>query len=322
MENKRNIWLDADPGIDDAVAFAMAFANRDRLNICGISSVAGNQTSERVTGNALKLAVFLGAEDIPVVQGASLPLLREIVPAGDIHGKSGLGYCELPAVKKELAAENGILYLRDTIMGLPAGEKMTLVPTGPLTNIALLLKTFPEVMDRIDEIVLMGGSSVGGNVTATAEFNIWEYPEAAQMVFAAGLPIVMCGLDVTQQCVLTRKQIEGLDQSSGRVQHAYGEMLRFYLDAPSYKGSDAAAIHDAVTILYLLYPDLFGGARMRVTVDCSEGLNRGMTVCDKRQGQLQEPGDVLVLNRVDLAGFQKIILKTLAGYDLSEDQLA
>ncbi|MDO5345158.1 MAG: nucleoside hydrolase [Lachnospiraceae bacterium] len=315
MENKRNIWLDADPGIDDAVAFAMAFANRDRLNICGLSSVAGNQTSERVTGNALKLTVFLGAEDVPVVQGAVLPLLREIVPAGDIHGKSGLGYCELPSVEKKPAAENGILFLRDTILGLPEGEKMTLVPTGPLTNIALLLKTFPEVRERIDEIVLMGGSGAGGNVTATAEFNIWADPEAAQIVFGAGLPIVMCGLDVTQQCILTREQILGLYQSDKTVQHAYGEMLRFYLDSPSYKGSDGAAIHDAVTVLYLLHPRLFAGKRMHVEVDCSEGLNRGMTVCDMRRSQLQKPGDVLVLNQVDLPAFQKIVLDTLASYD-------
>lgn len=315
MENRRNIWLDADPGIDDAVAFAVAFANRDRLNICGLSSVAGNQTSERVTGNALKLTVFLGAEDVPVVQGASLPLLREIVPAGNIHGKSGLGYCELPAVEKALAAENGILYLRDAILGLPEGEKITLVPTGPLTNIALLLKTFPEVVERIDGIVLMGGSGAGGNVTATAEFNIWEDPEAAQIVFRSGLPIVMCGLDVTRKCVLTGTQIRKLYESSGRVQHAFGEMLRFYLDSPSYKGSDAAAIHDAVTVLYLLKPELFSGEKMEVQVDCSEGLNRGMTVFDMRPGRQAEAGWPLVLNQVDLPAFQKTVLDTLASYD-------
>ncbi len=315
MENKKNIWLDADPGIDDAVAFAMAFANRDRLNILGVSAVAGNQTSERVTGNALKLTVFLGAEDVPVVRGATSPLIREIVPAGDIHGKSGLGYCELPAVSKELAAGNGILYLWEQIMELPEGEKITLVPIGPLTNIALLFKTFPEVLERVEEIVLMGGAAVGGNVTATAEFNIWQDPEAAKVVFSSGIPIVMCGLDATQKCVLTRDQIAGLKNSSGRVQKAYGEMLQFYLDSPSYRGCDGAAIHDAVTILYLLHPDMFSGKEMYVEIDCSEGLNRGMTVCDMRRDTIGRSGEILVLNDVDLPAFQKAVLDTLAGYD-------
>lgn len=315
MESKRTIWLDADPGIDDAVAFAMAFANRDKLNILGISTVAGNQTSERVTGNALKLTCFLGAEDIPVVRGADSPLIREVSPAGDIHGKSGLGYCELPPVSKELAAENGILYLRDQILAMPAGEKITLVPIGPLTNIALLLKTFPEVVERVEEIVLMGGAAVGGNVTPTAEFNIWADPEAAKVVFRAGIPIVMCGLDATQKCVITRGQIAGLRDSGGKVQKAYGEMLQFYLDSPSYQGCDGAAIHDAVTVLYLLHPEMFSGKEMYVEIDCSEGLNRGMTVCDMRKSAIARQGEILVLDDVDLPAFQKAVLDTLAGYD-------
>ena len=316
MESKRKIWIDADPGIDDAVAFAAAIANRDRLDILGISTVAGNRTSERVTGNALKLTVFLGAEDIPVVRGARSPLIREVVPAGDIHGKSGLGYCELPAVSKELAAENGILYMLEQIMGLPEGEKVTLVPIGPLTNIALLLKTFPEVKEKIEEIVLMGGAAVGGNVTPTAEFNIWEDPEAARIVFSSGISIVMCGLDVTRKCIMTREQIAALAASRGSVQNAYGQMLQFYLDSPSYRGCDGAAVHDAATILYLLHPELFSGRKMQVEIDCSEGLNRGMTVCDMRRSAISRPGDVLVLDDVNLPAFQESILHILAGYDI------
>ena len=188
---KINIWIDCDPGIDDAVALAMAAASRDRLHILGISTVAGNQTSDRVTGNALKLASFLGMDDVPVVRGARGPLVREVEPAGDIHGATGLGNCELPATTKQTASESGIFYMYSRIMELPEEEKVTLVPTGPLTNIALLLRTFPQVQARIEKIVLMGGSSSGGNVTPAAEFNIWADPEAAQMVFAAGLPTVM-----------------------------------------------------------------------------------------------------------------------------------
>ncbi len=314
MENKRKIWIDADPGIDDAVAFAMAFANRDQLDILGITSVAGNQVSDRVTENALKLTELLGAEDIPVARGARKPLLRQVVPAGEIHGKSGLGYCELPAPEKQTASENGAEYLAGRIRELPEGEKLTLVPLGPLTNIALLLKAFPDVQEKIEQIVLMGGAAVGGNVTATAEFNIWEDPEAAAMVFGSGIPIVMCGLDVTNQCGLTRNQVQGLACSEGKIQRAYGEMLTFYFDSPAYRDGDTVCIHDAATILYLLYPELFSGQRCQVEVDCSEGMNRGMTVCDLRR-TVQKGGHVLVLNQVDLPRFQKILLETLAGYD-------
>lgn len=319
MENKKNVWLDADPGIDDAVAFAVLAANRDKLNICGISSVAGNQTSDRVTENALKLTEFLGVEDIPVVRGARGPLLREAVDAGDVHGKSGLGYCELPKPKKQVAAENGILFMRDTIMALPEGEKITIVPVGPLTNIALLVKTFPEVQGRIEEIVLMGGAAVGGNITPTAEFNIWEDPEAAKIVFHSGIPIVMCGLDVTHQCGLTREQVKALLDSNGRVQHAYGEMLTFYFASPAYQNSDRVFIHDATTALYLVHPELFGGRKMKVDVDCSEGMNRGMTVCDMREvaddGSSCSEGNALVLNRADQTAYQKILLDILTGFD-------
>lgn len=318
MENKKNVWLDTDPGIDDAVAFAVLIANRDRLNLCGVSSVAGNQSSDRVTVNALKLTEFLGAEDIPVVRGAKEPLLRDPVDAGDVHGKSGLGYCELPEPKKQLAAENGIPYMRDTIMGLPEGQKMTIMPIGPLTNIALLIKTFPEVKERIEEIVLMGGAAVGGNVTPTAEFNIWEDPEAASIVFRSGIPVVMCGLDVTHQCGLTREQVDALLESSGRVQKAYGQMLKFYFDSPAYKNSSRVFIHDATTALYLVHPELFGGRRMKVEVDCSEGMNRGMTVCDMREVSDDGSscgGSVLVLNQADQAAYQNILLEILAGFD-------
>lgn len=313
MGNKRNIWIDTDPGIDDSVAIALAVAHRDRFNIHGISTVAGNQTSDRVTLNALKVTELLGAPEIPVARGARGPLLREVVPAGDIHGKSGLGYCELPAPQRQPVSENAVPFLWDTIMGLPAGERMTLVPIGPLTNIALLLKTFPEVLGRIEEIVLMGGAAVGGNVTPTAEFNIWEDPEAAKIVFRAGLPIVMCGLDVTLKGGLNRAQVAELRASGGRVARAYGEMLTFYFDSPAYRGSDLVCVHDANTILYLLHPEWYSGKRRTVDVDCSEGMNRGMTVCDQRRQA--EEGSVLVLDGQDPALFQRAVMEALTGYD-------
>lgn len=189
--------------------------------------------------------------------------------------------------------------MKNIIMELPEDEKITLLPTGPLTNIALLLMLFPEVKEKIEEIVLMGGSSNGGNVTPKAEFNIWADPEAAKVVFSSGLSIVMCGLDVTLKCGLDCEQIEELKNSDNSVRNAYGEMLGFYAD----KRGGQVAIHDAVTVLYLTNPELFDGVYVDVTVDCSEE-NRGMTVCEKN-------APVYMLNEVNTSEFQKVLLEKL-----------
>lgn len=293
---KRKIWIDCDPGIDDAVAIAVAVAHREELDILGISAVAGNQTIERTTDNALKLTSFLGAADIPVVSGSSCPLTRPIVPAPAIHGTTGLGDCRLPETEKKTASEHGIAYMAETLMALPEGEKAALVPIGPLTNIALLFRVFPEVKERIEEICLMGGAAVGGNVTATGEFNIWQDPEAAHIVFTSGLPIIMCGLDVTEHCGFSKADVKQMMESESPVMRAYGEMEDFYFHSPIYNGREVAAVHDAVTITYLLHPEWFEGRKMHVEIDCSEGLNRGMTVCDQRRAPGEDDKVLVLLN--------------------------
>ena len=204
---RKNIIIDCDPGIDDAVALAAAFANRDKLNILGICTVAGNQSIDKVTENALRIVNFLGAPEIPVAKGASEPLVKKACPAATVHGENGLGNTELPKGDNVIVSNNAITFMEETIRNLPEGEKITLVPLGPLTNIALLLKVYPEVKEKIDEICLMGGSASGGNVTATAEFNIWHDPEAAKIVFESGVNVVMCGLDVTRICGLDKEHI-------------------------------------------------------------------------------------------------------------------
>lgn len=282
LMKKRKIWIDCDPGIDDAFAISLAAACQDQLEILGISTVAGNQSIERVTENARKLTAFLGIPQVPVAQGSVCPLVREMISAAHVHGSTGLGDCCLPETEKKVVSENGILYLAKALLSLPEGEQVTLVPIGPLTNIALLFRTFPEVREKIEGICLMGGAAVGGNVTATGEFNIWEDPEAAQVVFSSGIPLVMCGLDVTGRCGLNREHAKQLLESKSPVQKALGEMVSFYLKSPAYQNKSQAAIHDAVTITYLLHPEWFEGKAMHVEVDCSEGKNRGMTVCDFR----------------------------------------
>lgn len=277
-----HILFDCDPGIDDAVAFALAAAHPETFQIHGITTVAGNQTSDRVTGNALKLTAFLGM-DVPVSRGATEPLLRAVVPAGNVHGKTGLGNCVLPETDRKEEKARAVEFMYQKLLALPQEEKMVLVPTGPLTNIALLLKAFPESHKRIERIVLMGGAMVGGNVTSTAEFNVWEDPEAAAIVFSSGIPIVMCGLDVTMKCGFTHEDIRKMKTSGNKKAEAYGEMMDFYFQAEVNEKKERVAIHDAVTFMYLLHPELFSGREMAVTVDCSEGINRGMTICDARE---------------------------------------
>lgn len=308
---RTNIWIDCDPGIDDAVALAMAAASQDRLRILGISTVAGNQTSDLVTENALRLREFLGLSDVPVVRGAQRPLVRELGIADDIHGATGLGHCELPKATGEEGKENGLLFLRNTILSLPLEEKVTLVPTGPLTNIALLLRTFPEVTERIEKIIFMGGSSVGGNVTAAAEFNFWVDPEAAQIVIGSNLPMVMCALDITMQCGLTHPQVDAFLVSNNPILHAYGEMLSFYFETTEGESPEMVCIHDAVTILYLTNPELFQGELVSVQVDCSEGIHRGAALCDRRGERGCQEKNVFLLNRVILPEFQHILLEKL-----------
>lgn len=308
---RRNIIIDADPGIDDAVAFALAASHQDQLNILAITTVAGNQSLKRVTGNALKLTSFLGLEHVPVASGIDAPLIREPISAPHIHGSTGLGDCQLPETDRTVVSTNAVSYMAERILSLPMGEKVTLVPIGPLTNIALLLKVYPQVKDRIDSICLMGGAAVGGNVTVTAEFNIWEDPEAAQIVFASGLPIVMCGLDVTNHCGFDKEQVCQLLDSQNPIAHAYGEMIDFYFRSLADRGSAGVAVHDAVTITYLLHPEWFITKKAYVEVDCSEGKNRGMTVCEFREWKT-EPKRVDVLLQADVKKISQFWMHVLS----------
>ena len=310
---KRNIWIDTDPGIDDAVAITAAFAADDRLNICGISAVAGNQTIDIVTHNALWLTELLGREDVSVVRGADRPLIREAYHAGDIHGAYGLGYVNPGGVSRQLSSEQGAAYIYQRIMELPQEEKVTMVTIGPLTNIGLLVRAFPDAAQKIDQIVCMGGSTVEGNITATAEYNIWADPEAAEMVFQSGIPIVMCGLDVTMKCILRKDDIDTLEKGDD-IQKLLSKMLTFYFESPAYKGMEAVAMHDSVPVLYLLCPDIFSGEAHAMRVSCTEDMCRGMTVIyDGAYTYANRglPKNVFVVRDVDGSAFRRELMKLL-----------
>ena len=308
---KRNIIIDCDPGIDDIVALCFAIAKEDKLNILGITTVAGNQSIEKVTKNALGLMSFLN-KDIKVAKGAKGPLVRVKRPAINVHGENGVGDYKLPE-GAELYSDNAITFLRDTIMN--ADDKVTLVPVGPLTNIALLLKTFPEVIEKIELLSIMGGSTNGGNCTPTAEFNVWADPEAARIVFDSKLPIVMSGLNVTHCTGLYREDVDNLLKSDGKVSHMCGEILDFYFRGDHVKSGKFTPIHDACSIMYLVHPELYQYKHMDVKVDCSEDLNRGYTACDVREWIDYDESYPKILTSVDQDRFTEILLKELYKLD-------
>lgn len=311
---KRNIIIDCDPGIDDIVALSFAFANEDKFNILGITTVAGNQTIEKVTRNTLKVLSYY-KKDIKVAMGQKRPLIREKSAVSSVHGENGMGDYQLPESELKLYSDNAITFLRDTIMS--SKEKVTLVPIGPLTNIALLIKVFPEVIENIELLSIMGGSTSGGNRTSCAEFNVWADPEAARIVFDSKLPIVMSGLNVTHSTGLYREDIEKLAQSRGKATELCGKMLQFYFKGDHVKDGTFAPIHDACSFMYLLYPELYKFRHMKVTVDCGEELNRGTTVADVREWIKYDSSYPMVLTDVDLERFREILMNDL--YKLDEE---
>lgn len=247
--NKNPIIIDTDPGIDDAIALAIALLN-DKIKIDLLTSIAGNVKLEHTTNNTLRLVEFFKSF-VPVARGASEPLLKEFKDASEIHGETGLAGYEFPPIETDLHEKNAIDAMREVI--LSSDEKTTIIALGPLTNIALLIKTYPEVKEKIKEIIFMGGGLVQGNVSSTSEFNIYVDPHAAEIVFRSELPLVMLGLDVTSKALITEKEIDQI-----RERGALGDMLYSlfsYYQSGTMK--DGLLMHDACTLAYLLEPTLF-----------------------------------------------------------------
>ncbi len=311
--NRRKIIIDCDPGIDDAVMLCLAAAYQEQLEILAVTTVAGNQTIDKVSGNALKIIDFLNLK-VPVAKGMETHLMKPVNVAEEAHGEDGLGGVEIPEAVSETEKEHGVLYLHRILM--EQKEKITLVVTGPCTNIAMLFRLFPQVKEKIDQIILMGGGVKCGNCTAAAEFNIYEDPEAAQIVFQSGIPIVMAGLDVTWQCGLTRKQIEKLCQMGGKVGRFCGDMAGYAFENSFNDLRKILPLHDAVTIMYLVHPEIFEGEKAFVQVDCSEGPSRGRTICDFRWWRFQEDPEIKVLLYADSQKFQELLID--AFYELDE----
>ena len=301
------IILDVDPGHDDAVAIMLA-CGAPEIELLGVTTVAGNVPLEKTTRNALRVLSLVGRPSVPVAAGAAAPLVRPLRTAEDIHGESGLEGPEIPDASFGPAERGATELIADAVGGSP--EPVTLVPVGPLTNVALFLREHPELKERIARISLMGGSIGLGNTTPAAEFNVYVDPEAAREVFESGLPITMSGLDVTHQAGAGPTQRERL-RSLGRVGLVAAELLEFF--AATYEGVfgfDAPPLHDAVAVAAVLEPALLETRPMRVDVECESELTRGETVCDF-YGVTGKPPNAEVGVGLDREGFFELLYRSL-----------
>ena len=311
MPHTHRIIIDTDPGQDDAVAILLALGSAE-LEIVGISAVAGNVPLKLTEKNARKICELAGRPDIKVYAGAIRPLARELVTAEEVHGKTGLNGPQLPDPKMKLQHQYAVDFIVETLMKEEAGT-ITLCALGPLTNVALALIREPKIAPRIKEIVLMGGGFFeGGNVTPTAEFNIYVDPQAADLVFKSGIPIVMMPLDVTHKALTTAKRTQAIRQLGTKVGTATAEMLEFFerFDEEKY-GTDGGPLHDPCVIAYLLKPELFQGRNCNVTVETASELTMGMTVIDW-WGVTKRPKNAMVMRDIDHDAFFALLVERLA----------
>ncbi|MCP3800555.1 nucleoside hydrolase [Allokutzneria sp. A3M-2-11 16] len=312
------IILDCDPGHDDALAIMLAAAN-PAIELLAITTVAGNQTLARTTLNARRICSAAGITDVPIAVGRGEPLNGNASAVGaeiggvEVHGESGLDGPRFGPPTVELSTVDAIALMRDIL--LSHEEPVTLVPTGPLTNIAVLLRDHPEVRPHIAEIVLMGGAAGLGNATPAAEFNIYCDPEAADLVFTSGLPITMCGLDITHQALATREVCDRIASIGTPLATLCVELLTFF--GSTYKaiwGFPAPPLHDPVAIARLIDPAVVTTVPAAVAIELTGEHTRGATVIDFH-GVTGRPVNAEVATTLDVPGFWDLITSAVA--DLS-----
>lgn len=302
MADPLPIIIDTDPGQDDAVAILLALASPE-FEVLGITAVAGNVPLALTEKNARKVCELAGRTDMKVYAGAVRPMVRSLVTAENVHGKTGLDGPVLPEPQMPLQPQHGVDFIIDTLMSRNAGT-VSLCVLGPMTNIGLALVREPRIASRVGQIVAMGGGFFeGGNTTPAAEFNIYVDPHAARLVFEAGIPITLIPLDCTHQALTTSARIKKFRAMSNRSGPAVAAMLDFYerFDEQKY-GTEGGPLHDPCVIAWLLKPDLFQGRHVNVAIECESELTMGMTVVDWWHISGRAP-NATVLRHVDAAGF-------------------
>ena len=306
---KKKIILDCDPGHDDAIALLLAYGN-PQIDLLAVTTVVGNQTLEKVTRNALAVARIAGITGIPFAAGCPRPLIREIETAPDIHGDSGLDGPVLPEPVLTLDPRHAVQLIIDTIMAHPP-KTITLVPTAGLTNIALAARLEPRIIDRVKEVVLMGGGYHTGNWSAVAEFNIKIDPEAAHIVFNAGWPLTMVGLDLTHQALATPEVVSKIAAVGTAPAQFVLELLEFFGTMyKSAQGFDYPPVHDPCAVAYVIDPSVMTTRKVPLDVELTGTLTLGMTVADFRS---PAPADCLtqVAVKLDHTRFWELVTDAL-----------
>ncbi|NYS25709.1 nucleoside hydrolase [Rhodobacteraceae bacterium 2376] len=309
---RRKIIIDTDPGQDDAVAILLALASPEEIDLLGITCVAGNVPLELTERNARTVCELAGRPDVKVFAGCDRPLNRPLVTAEHVHGKTGLDGIDLPAPRMALQPGHGVDFIIDTLRAEPAGC-VTLVPIGPLTNIATAFLRAPDIVEKVQAVVLMGGAYFEvGNITPAAEFNIYVDPEAAQVVFNSGVELVVMPLDVTHKALTTRPRVEAFRKLPGAVGPAVAAWTDFFerFDKEKY-GSEGAPLHDPCTIGWLLRPELFAGRRINVEIEIEGRYTLGMTVADWWGVSGRAP-NALFIGDIDAEGFFALLTERLA----------
>ena len=310
MPRTTKIIIDTDPGQDDAVAILLALASPE-LDVLGITAVAGNVPLALTEKNARKICELAGKPNVKVFAGAVQPLKRVLVTAEEVHGKTGLNGPQLPEPTMKLQDGHAVDFIVETLMEEDSGA-VTLCALGPLTNIALALIREPRIAPRIAQIVLMGGGFFeGGNVTPTAEFNIFVDPHAADIVLKSGVPVVMMPLDVTHKALTTARRTEAFRALGTKAGIAVADMLEFFerFDEQKY-GTDGGPLHDPCVIAWLIKPELFGGRHCNVTVETASELTMGMTVADW-WGVTKRPKNATYMRDVDHEGFFELLTERI-----------
>ena len=304
IDMTHKILLDMDPGIDDAAAISIALTD-DQFDVKLLTTVAGNVSADKTTLNALKLVEFFGVQDkVPVATGAQMPLLKHYQDASHVHGASGMPGWDFAPVTTKPLAQHAVEAMRDTLMA--SDEKLTLVATGAFTNVAHLFRMYPETKAKIDRLVVMGGSLSGGNMSSVAEFNIYTDPHAAKIVFEAGLPIVMVGLDVTMKALLSHENIQKL----GTLNEA-GATLQALLGNYADDEIEGKPMHDVNTLFYLAHPEYFELTDYWVDV-VTEGPAMGGTIADILRTSHDGQTNVSVATDIDVAAFNEWFMAEIA----------
>ncbi|MEQ2129020.1 pyrimidine-specific ribonucleoside hydrolase RihA [Caldanaerobacter subterraneus KAk] len=310
MVKRKPVIIDCDPGHDDAIALLLAFAS-DKLDVKAVTTVAGNQTIDKTFNNALKVLSFAGINTV-VSKGAAKPLVRDLITAPEVHGESGLDGPILPPPTLKPSDKTAV----ETIIGIlkESDEKITLIPTGPLTNVATVLLSEHEVKNKIERIVLMGGSMIGGNWTPAAEFNIVVDPEAASIVFNSGIPITMCGLDVTHKAQIYKEEIEKIRNIGNKVGVMVAELLDFYSKFYERFGFKGSPLHDPVAVAYVIDSTLVKSKMCHVDIETKGEFTDGCTVVDY-YNITQKSKNVEVVLDIDRERFINMLYEALKKYN-------